>query len=64
MRLTELTERARKLKDELDQLANMERHYAANPNPPLNDLRAHRQRQERYRQIAEELTHLAETTAQ
>jgi hypothetical protein len=63
MRLSELTERAHKLKEELDQLADMEREYTANPNPPLSEFRSHRQRQERYRQIAAELTKLAESTA-
>jgi hypothetical protein len=63
MRLAELTEQARKLQEELEGMAEMERQYAAHPNPGLSDFRSHRERQERYRQIAEELTRFAEATA-
>lgn len=63
MRLSELTERAHQLKEELERLADGEREYAANPNPAVSEVQAHRDRHDRYRQIAEELANLAEGTA-
>jgi hypothetical protein len=64
MRFSEMQQRASQLKKEIDDIARIERDYAANPTRTLEDLRSHRERQKRFLQISEELTQLAEETVQ